>query len=272
MNLATIRTLAALCAGVFAPAAWANAVILTPTSNDGSSGSIVANTTTGAPGFGSSSFQYVNNAAIDPKAELYITPTALFGHAVQIGDIASVSYWTNKPGASNTVDWGFYMYTALQSSGNEGSFYHTRLTSEPIYSNAGPVAANTWHQWQSGDPTAPMRFYDSGRDGGVQGTYTDPTLAQITSGSVTWGTNNATVDYTNETVSLFSLQTGSAWSNGFLGLVDGLTITLKDGEIGTADFEANVAAVPEPTTWAMMILGFCGVGFMAYRKSALRLA
>jgi hypothetical protein len=27
-----------------------------------------------------------------------------------------------------------------------------------------------------------------------------------------------------------------------------------------------VAAIPEPSTWAMMILGFCGVGFMAYRR------
>jgi len=27
----------------------------------------------------------------------------------------------------------------------------------------------------------------------------------------------------------------------------------------------TVAAVPEPSTWAMMILGFAGVGFMAYR-------
>lgn len=28
----------------------------------------------------------------------------------------------------------------------------------------------------------------------------------------------------------------------------------------------TVAAVPEPSTWAMMILGFAGVGFMAYRR------
>ena len=28
----------------------------------------------------------------------------------------------------------------------------------------------------------------------------------------------------------------------------------------------NVAAVPEPTTWAMMLLGFAGVGFVAYRR------
>jgi hypothetical protein len=37
------------------------------------------------------------------------------------------------------------------------------------------------------------------------------------------------------------------------------------GLTGT-DFAAT-AAVPEPSTWAMMILGFAGVGFMAYRRS-----
>jgi len=31
---------------------------------------------------------------------------------------------------------------------------------------------------------------------------------------------------------------------------------------------SEVAAVPEPSTWAMMILGFFGVGFMAYRRKA----
>jgi len=30
--------------------------------------------------------------------------------------------------------------------------------------------------------------------------------------------------------------------------------------------EHGVAAVPEPSTWAMMLLGFAGVGFAAYRK------
>ena len=29
-----------------------------------------------------------------------------------------------------------------------------------------------------------------------------------------------------------------------------------------------IAAVPEPSTWAMMILGFAGVGFLAYRRKA----
>ena len=37
----------------------------------------------------------------------------------------------------------------------------------------------------------------------------------------------------------------------------------------------SVSAVPEPSTWAMMLLGFAGIGFMAYRrksKPAFRLA
>jgi len=41
-------------------------------------------------------------------------------------------------------------------------------------------------------------------------------------------------------------------------------------------FTVGVAAVPEASTWAMMILGFAGVGFMAYRRkskgSAFRIA
>jgi hypothetical protein len=40
-------------------------------------------------------------------------------------------------------------------------------------------------------------------------------------------------------------------------------------------FSATVSAVPEPSTWAMMLLGFAGIGFTAYRrksKSALMAA
>jgi len=33
------------------------------------------------------------------------------------------------------------------------------------------------------------------------------------------------------------------------------------------EIRGNISAVPEPSTWAMMILGFAGIGFMAYRRS-----
>ena len=38
---------------------------------------------------------------------------------------------------------------------------------------------------------------------------------------------------------------------------------------GSLTFESSIdttPAVPEPSTWAMMIVGFCGLGFMAYRR------
>ena len=45
-------------------------------------------------------------------------------------------------------------------------------------------------------------------------------------------------------------------ANGQLDLVDQVRI----GGV------ANVGAVPEPSTWAMMVIGLFGVGFMAYRR------
>ena len=39
------------------------------------------------------------------------------------------------------------------------------------------------------------------------------------------------------------------------------------GHGGTIAVEA-VTAVPEPSTWAMLLLGFAGIGFMAYRRKS----
>jgi hypothetical protein len=32
-------------------------------------------------------------------------------------------------------------------------------------------------------------------------------------------------------------------------------------------FDPVATSVPEPSTWAMMLLGFAGLGFAAYRRS-----
>jgi hypothetical protein len=49
-----------------------------------------------------------------------------------------------------------------------------------------------------------------------------------------------------------STSTGSAPNNGIV-------------EIGAAE---PVTGVPEPSTWAMMLLGFVGLGFLAYRRKS----
>jgi hypothetical protein len=63
----------------------------------------------------------------------------------------------------------------------------------------------------------------------------------------------------------------------FIGFVstdpfNSITLTVPDDASWVvSDFmtaQALTSAVPEPSTWAMMILGFAGVGFMAYRRKA----
>jgi hypothetical protein len=44
------------------------------------------------------------------------------------------------------------------------------------------------------------------------------------------------------------------------GFIDSITVTTP------------TPAVPEPSTWAMMILGFLGLGFLAYRRKGKALS
>jgi hypothetical protein len=58
-----------------------------------------------------------------------------------------------------------------------------------------------------------------------------------------------------------SLDTAGATSVDFFSINPNGTYLFDNGT-----FTTDVAAVPEPSTWAMMVLGFAGVGFMAYRR------
>jgi len=40
----------------------------------------------------------------------------------------------------------------------------------------------------------------------------------------------------------------------------------ENGSTGAVGSGTVIAAVPEPSTWAMLLLGFAGVGFAAYRR------
>jgi PEP-CTERM motif len=55
--------------------------------------------------------------------------------------------------------------------------------------------------------------------------------------------------------------------DGLFSLTGVIDITALNGLSGTElSADDTVAAVPEPSTWAMMILGFLGIGFLAYRR------
>jgi hypothetical protein len=70
--------------------------------------------------------------------------------------------------------------------------------------------------------------------------------------------------------------TGTATETGFDSTPGSYLLTTQSGGASTVTFSSTTVATPEPSTWAMMILGFLGVGFMAYRRknrsAGLRLA
>lgn len=83
--------------------------------------------------------------------------------------------------------------------------------------------------------------------------------------------------YTNTSNGLFP----ATFAGG--SVISGLdTFFLSSGSILFTSFGAGkltlesslntVAAVPEPSTWAMLLLGFAGLGFMAYRRNSAALA
>jgi PEP-CTERM motif len=88
---------------------------------------------------------------------------------------------------------------------------------------------------------------------------------------LTWFDQNGA----SNTISFADLDTSGLTPSLGIQSLDGSTlkkIVIYDSEgfsqLKQFAFDGNVAPVPEPSTWAMMILGFAGVGFLAYRRRA----
>jgi hypothetical protein len=104
------------------------------------------------------------------------------------------------------------------------------------------------------------------------------TATPVVSNTLTAGISSINLPLTGLTNggnALFSQNFATLWGAGNVLTV--LDVNVFDNWDGNVQFEQNVAnflgqdgpiaAVPETSTWAMMILGFAGVGFMGYRRS-----
>lgn len=86
---------------------------------------------------------------------------------------------------------------------------------------------------------------------------------------------------TNVTLGGNTLFSGSAQTTGFLNLTLGMgtydftftgTSPSPNGGAVSGNVTFNLVPVPEPATWAMMLLGFAGIGFAMRRRSRPSLA
>jgi hypothetical protein len=114
---------------------------------------------------------------------------------------------------------------------------------------------------------------------GFGAVFTDVDLSNTTSLTFFDGTNGSLGTFfvppgttADESLSFLGVDFGSAIvsrvritnGNAVLGPTDGggIDVVVMDDFL----YGEPIAAVPEPSTWAMMILGFAGVGFMAHRR------
>jgi hypothetical protein len=140
----------------------------------------------------------------------------------------------------------YYYLRNVGGTFTEGSFSATLTATNTIVGSA-----------DTSTPYTAINIFNSTSDNGV-GLF-DPSL-----GSFHLDTSFGPITVTDPS-SLTPTFGGSFASTG------GDTIAITG--LSSLTFQAAVAPVPEPTTWAMMLIGFCGLGYMAYRrKSAPRFA
>jgi choice-of-anchor C domain-containing protein len=108
-----------------------------------------------------------------------------------------------------------------------------------------------------------LSFYLSGNPDGGNAVKTDLTGVTGTSQIFTYTTGSNTktnMKYELETM-FFTLGPGTTSTVLSFSSLDG-----PSSPYGPVIGDVSISAVPEPATWAMMVLGFLGVGFMAYRR------
>jgi hypothetical protein len=89
------------------------------------------------------------------------------------------------------------------------------------------------------------------------------TFSDCNGGSPMPGGNVNDLHFTVTNATLAALETKNANGNFFIADI----LCGQTGCTGlTGPVDVSTPAVPEPSTWSMMILGFLGVGFMAYRR------
>jgi hypothetical protein len=61
----------------------------------------------------------------------------------------------------------------------------------------------------------------------------------------------------------------SPLTNGYVNFSGAFDTVIFSSSQNSLEIDNISSAVPEPSTWAMLILGFMGVGFMAYRRKGM---
>jgi hypothetical protein len=153
--------------------------------------------------------------------------------------------------SGSTGSW-VYDFSVTDNLGgtNDVYFFGVKLPTEDVTGSP-----SGWSQWNSG---APVGFTSSGT------VYNNNWEYHIASSSIAPGQTLGGFEVTDHSVNSLSGVQWFAYSVG--GSYSGPGCSPCGTNPGFEGTAALTAAVPEPSTWAMMILGFAGIGAMTYRR------
>lgn len=167
-----------------------------------------------------------------------------------LDQVASLSFDYMIDPASSRTDYSpsvrFHLWDGAQRS---------ELIFEQVYN--GPFApAGTWVTTDSSDVF--WRFVTGSGTTLNAGSQVNMTLADWAASS--YFSNDAYV-------SAISVGQGSSATPGYKAYADNVRVSFTNGDSTLYNFET--AAVPEPATWAMMIMGFGGMGALVRRRKSM---
>ena len=179
-----------------------------------------------------------------------------FSQPLLLSDFTGGSYdWLRDPAGTNTSTAIAPAYRLIVSNAQGGFGY---LVYEPYNQPGGqPVAQGSWQT--STIDTLTSLFWATGNNFTIPAPGgSGPSCQSCLHDLSDWSSANAGAHVLG-----FSTGAGSGWNGGtFAGAVDNFSFAFG-GNSQTYNFE--VAAVPEPATWAMMITGF-GLAGAALRR------
>jgi hypothetical protein len=157
-------------------------------------------------------------------------------------------------GTSSTVN-----QIQFDVSADNGSLVANGVTVSIYNSSSGTVGSQVFSQTFSAaqfNTLVQSQYTVSGITAIVDLITVSPTAFALSAGSywIAFYNSSSLLEDVYSGGSYMQVQNGTTYNSG----PDTLGFSLSD----------VAPAVPEPSTWAMMLLGFAGVGFMAYRRKA----
>ena len=189
------------------------------------------------------------------------------------GGCGKVTVTDSGSGASETIEIAVALATGVTFHANPSSVFWFQLTNSPItftspagvagsnYSYSGPAFGT--YAPSNGNFPGPYNYQVScstSAAGNICGGSLD--FKTTSAGPFTLGAPDGHGLFPNDDISFVARLSVNSCASGDTACHTGTGLVGSGPDVTVTVF----TPVPEPSTWAMMLLGFAGVGFMAYRR------